>query len=362
MPGCDTLGNLPQDSESKGRDVNCTSERENVDVSGDSKFTENNQSSIWSCGWSCGAPQPATKTFGVPGRGSLGPLEVGRQDPEQRSPELEVDGRRRPASQHRGAVEGERARAERPTLPRIAIVGHVVRIRPDGELDVIVEILRDLERIAVVRPERVRAGGDGETLQVRRFLIDRSSRQRQLREDPAACDLVVAHDRIPLVFRLAVPAKVFPDAVSRYGPELARSALVVHRQRVVHPLDVIERARRAIRIGGMVVYSPSTFSSLAIPSKLSTGPRRDPPPVIPTSDASGDSLVSRLLRGGDTSLADELNTIGGETRGSSAAGELAEKSRPGSATPGQPRMYVGRVDASPNLMLTQTRSRHLLLG
>src|SRR5258708_34350703 len=124
------------------------------------------------------------------------PVEIRREDAAIARRELEALLRRCRAGQHGRAIVGTELRTGECLTVVENVEGDVVRIRPDAELRIVVELRGTVtERIQVVGPGRIARGRNSHALQVR------CGRHRELREHPAIRDFVALSARLAIVIR-----------------------------------------------------------------------------------------------------------------------------------------------------------------
>src|SRR5205814_6059885 len=75
---------------------------------------------------------------------------------------------------------------------------------------------------------------------------------------PAVSDVVVFHDRVTVVIRLATTAEAGPQRINGDGTKKGRATLVEHREVGVDDLDVVVRPDAAIGVGGRCCYREGT--------------------------------------------------------------------------------------------------------
>ena len=127
------------------------------------------------------------------------PRPCPRRDGGQRR-QGEPNERRRVAAQHARAIKGEDPEA------RTFISRHVISVRPDADLGIIGQF-RGLKFVEVPSvSDRVRPSGNRDALMEARC----TARYRELAHEPAVGQVIVLHDRITVVFRLAGAAKPGP--------------------------------------------------------------------------------------------------------------------------------------------------------
>ena len=178
------------------------------------------------------------------GRRQRRAVEVGRQLTAERRAfdELDQPGRRI-ARQHLVALERNRRGAEEVVVRVEQVRRHVVGVRPDAEVRVVVEdAVAEEERVAEVRARRV--GG----LRYRDALVVRRGRC-ELREEPPVGELVVLDDRVAVIPGLARAAEAGPERVDLDGTEELRACLAVDGDRRVDHLDVVVRTYVPVRVG-----------------------------------------------------------------------------------------------------------------
>ena len=140
-----------------------------------------------------------------------GAIEIGRQERRDRATERtdradEGGGR---TSQHRGAIEGERLRAEIGRAGGIEHVhAHVVGVGPDRQVRVIEEVRAEVKAITIIGAGGIARGGDSHA-----FIGDRraAGRGRKLSDDPAIGQLIIEDDGIAGAARLAGAAEAAPE-------------------------------------------------------------------------------------------------------------------------------------------------------
>ena len=126
-------------------------------------------------------------------------VEIGRQHAavigvDRGQIEILVGGRRI-ADQHLGAVEREHARAG-PAGGVELVVRHVVPVRPDAEMGIVVHlVVRHDEIVEIPRPRGIAR------LRNRDHLVARRRADDELAQEPAVGQVVVEHDRIAVVRR-----------------------------------------------------------------------------------------------------------------------------------------------------------------
>ncbi len=174
------------------------------------------------------------------GRRRSRPIQVGRQQTGHAGALLEADLRGGSACEHFAPVERAGARADEGVAVE-HVEGEVVAVRPDAQLGIVVEVGLG-EGVAVVRPRCVRACRDSHTLEEGR------GADRELRQHPATCRLVVLGDDVAVVVALAAAAEPCPWRVAggRSGQEIA--ALVVDGEGGVDPLHELRGADRTVGI------------------------------------------------------------------------------------------------------------------
>src|SRR5207248_5960100 len=96
---------------------------------------------------------------------------------------------------------------------RELVRGHVVTVRPDADLRVVVEHVRaEQERVQVVRAGRVAGRRDRDALAV---LLARGRLRDELRDEPPFRELVVDDDRVAVVVGRALAVGTGPELVDR---------------------------------------------------------------------------------------------------------------------------------------------------
>ena len=179
-----------------------------------------------------------------------GTVEVGGQHPTERrvGSHVEVDGTRRTSGNHLRPFEGDDALAAPTAADNTAgelIDRHVVPVGPHAKFRIVVQF-RERVGVPVPRPERAARRRHGDAL------IERAARivrERELGHQPAIGDLVVEHDRIAVVPRLARAAESLPECLAARRPVQHGACLVVDGERKIHELNVVRRTHVAIGIG-----------------------------------------------------------------------------------------------------------------
>ncbi len=162
--------------------------------------------------------------------------------------EVEIDEAGRGiAREHLRPVEGEGARAQEERLRLVElVVRHVVRVGPDPELGIVVElVVRHHEVVQVVGAGGVGRLGDREEL-----VVVGVGDRAKLAQEPAVRQGVVGDDGVAVVDRRAGPAQEGPDAGQLAGRSERAAALVEHPPGQVDHLDVVVGSDVAHGVGG----------------------------------------------------------------------------------------------------------------
>ena len=181
------------------------------------------------------------------------PVETRRQEAEDslgmgRQIEVEVDQARGGiAGDHLWALEGVCAGpVEGPAVQEL-VDGHVVRIRPDGELGIVRKVVADRDEVVqVVRARWVRRLRDRDTLVVRGSA---EARESELAQDPAIRQGIVDRDRISIVGGGTQPAERSEDAAHLEERGHGSAGLVEDSREQVDRLNVVIGPHRAVRVG-----------------------------------------------------------------------------------------------------------------
>ena len=122
------------------------------------------------------------------------------------------------------------------------VVAHVVRVGPDPEVWVVVEVGSEGVSVAVVGAGRVTG------LRDRDALVSRNGGSRELADQPAVGELVVEDDRIAVAVELAVAAEARPERGDVRRAVERRTALAEDLEPLVHHLDVLRRPDLAVGV------------------------------------------------------------------------------------------------------------------
>ena len=170
------------------------------------------------------------------------------EDPDGAVGEEEVNELRRVAGQHRGALENHHPGADE--AGRKLVVRAVVPVGPHAPLRVVVErARRDNEVIQPIGPQGIGGLGDRHA----RVTI-RVGRVSELGHEPAVREVVVEHDGIAIIVRLADATEPSPEDVARKpvwrGEGIQVAGLVPDLESEVVPLHVVVGTDVAIGVGG----------------------------------------------------------------------------------------------------------------
>ncbi len=173
-------------------------------------------------------------------------VEVGGQHPAKPGIDVvqieELERRRGVANEHFAALENEDTGPTPRTAIRELVDRHVVAVRPDAELGVVVHLSgANLKCIAVPRAGRIGGLGDGDALVIWPI-------HGELAHQPAIRQGIKERDWIAVVGVLTRAAKALPErvAVDRAINLGGRAGDIPHGEGEVNPLDVVFRPGRRI--------------------------------------------------------------------------------------------------------------------
>ena len=154
--------------------------------------------------------------------------------------------------EHLCAIEGKRLRPEIRGAGGIKDVhAHVIAVRPDAQVRVIVKVRTEVKPVARVGAGRVGGGRDSDA-----FVGDRSTsgRRRKLADEPAIGEMIVEHHGIAGAAGFARAAEASPDAGDGCGRQQGSAGRFVEDLvAFVYDLNKLRGSDRAICIGRSAV-------------------------------------------------------------------------------------------------------------
>ena len=184
--------------------------------------------------------------------------------------------RRRIAVEHLAALEGEGASAS-PCIPRACglelINRHVISIRPDPQLGVIVHLEnRNHEIISVPAPQRIGGLGNCDTL----MELGGDKVQRKLTHQPPIGLVVIEHHRIAVVVGLTQRPHTLPKHIPWQRPQNpGPGMLIVDSPNQIDHLQVIIESHIAFHIRrGHPKAEHRCIVQVAQPTKRTRGAQR----------------------------------------------------------------------------------------
>ena len=133
-----------------------------------------------------------------------------------------------------------------------------IRDRPDTDLGVVVEIVRERKFIKPVGLRCIGGLRDGEALIVRRTVP-----AGELGKHPPVGHLVILSDDVPRVVRIArvVRSQGLPEQVCKYRRlDQCASRFIENGELAVHPLDILSESGAAVGIGGNEIVNRTVGS------------------------------------------------------------------------------------------------------
>ena len=186
------------------------------------------------------------------GRWLSSAVEVGGQQTAEARAHIETLLRSRLPSQHaRSVVSTDLAAGKIATRGGEEIERRVIGVWPHTYFGVIRKVCV-AERVAIVGTGWIGRRRHSHALEIR------GRREGRLRDHPAIGKLVVFHDRVTVVIRLAITAEAAPQRIDGDGTKKGRATLVEHREVGVDDLDVVVRPDAAIGVGRRSCYREGT--------------------------------------------------------------------------------------------------------
>ena len=194
-------------------------------------------------------------------------VEVGGQQTAEARAHIEALLRGRLPYQHaRSVVSTDLAAGKSDTPGGEEVERRIISVRPHTYFGVIRKVCVSVaERVAIVGTGWIARRRHSHALEIR------ERREGRLGDHPAVSNVVVFHDRVTVVIRLATTAEAAPQRINGDGTKKGRATLVEHREVGVDDLDVVVRPDAAIGVGGSSCYregTPRTRKTIADAIKI----------------------------------------------------------------------------------------------